>query len=256
MSFKVIIPVRYNSKRLPGKPLLDINGKPMIRHVYDKAVMSGANSVIVATDSTEIAKVAKDFGANVCMTSSEHNSGTERIAEVVEAMGFDDDEIIVNLQGDEPLMPSAVIHQVANDLEIHDSSKVATICEPILDINDLFNPNVVKVVMNKRGFAMYFSRAAIPWERDSFATDKKIMQDKHFKHVGIYAYRVSFLQDYLQSDNSDIERCESLEQLRVLWHGNRIHVTISQNNIPNGVDTPEDLSVVRAILSSNNSSLE
>ena len=245
MSFKVVIPARMNSVRLPGKPLVDINGQPMIKHVYDKAVNSGAVSVVIATDNNEVAEVARNFGARVCMTSSDHKSGTERIAEVAEALGYDDDDIIVNLQGDEPLMPSSIIHDVANSLDVHDSAKVATIASEITKIDDLFNPSIVKVVTNKRGYAIYFSRAPIPWERDNFASDEKTMQCKHFRHIGIYAYRVGFLQDYLKTVECDIEKYEKLEQLRILWNSNRIHVSITTEDIPIGVDTKEDLELVR-----------
>src|SRR6056300_1244568 len=237
MSFNVIIPARMDSKRFPGKPLKDISGKPMIWHVYDKAVNSGAVNVVVATDSNEIASVAKDFGAKVCMTSSDHKSGTERIAEAAEAMGYDNDDIVVNLQGDEPLMPPSIIHSVASALSVHDSAKVATVAAEIKRIDDLFNPSIVKVVTNKRGYAIYFSRAPIPWERDNFSQDPKVMGCPHFRHIGIYAYRVGFLQDYLKTMECDIEKYEALEQLRILWNSNKIHVSITDENVPIGVDT-------------------
>ena len=251
MDFIVVIPARADSQRLEKKPLAEINGKPMIQHVYEKAVASGAIKAVIATDSNEIAQVSADFGAEVCMTSTDHKTGTERIAEAAEALGYDDDQIIVNLQADEPLMPPSIITQVASDLDIHDSAKVSTICHPIKNIDDLFDPSVVKVVRNERGFAIYFSRAAIPWERDNFAKETKIMGFPHFKHIGIYSYRVGFLQKYLQTLGCDIENSEVLEQLRMIWHGHRVHVSVTDKNIPNGVDTPADLDRVREMFVSN-----
>ena len=245
MHFKVIIPARMGSKRLPGKPLIDINGKPMIQYVYDKAVNSGAVSVVVATDSNEIATVAKDFGARVCMTSSDHKSGTERIAEAAQALGYEDDDIIVNLQGDEPLMSSSIIHDVASALDVYNNAKVATMAAPINNIDDVFNPSVVKVVTSKRGYAIYFSRAPIPWERDNFSKEKPVMECNHYRHIGIYAYRVGFLQEYLKSVECDIEKFERLEQLRILWNINRIHVSITNEDVPIGFDTKEDLEIVK-----------
>ena len=245
MHFKVIIPARMGSKRLPGKPLIDINGKPMIQYVYDRAVNSGAVSVVIATDSSEIATVAKDFGAKVCMTSSDHKSGTERIAEAAEALGYEDEDIIVNLQGDEPLMSSSIIHDVASALDVYDNAKVATMAAPISNIDDVFNPSVVKVVTSKRGYALYFSRAPIPWERDNFSQEKPVMHCNHFRHIGIYAYRVGFLQDYLKTVECDIEKYERLEQLRILWNSQRIHVSITDEDVPIGVDTKEDLEIVK-----------
>ncbi|MBT4804153.1 MAG: 3-deoxy-manno-octulosonate cytidylyltransferase [Legionellales bacterium] len=252
MRFKVIIPVRYASTRLPGKPLLDIAGKPMIWHVYNRAVESGAVDVVIATDNNKIADVARDFGAQVCMTSSDHMSGTERIAEAAEALGYESDDIIVNLQGDEPLMPPSTIHQVANALDVHDSAKVSTIATELKDIDDVFNPNIVKVVINKRGYSIYFSRAPIPWERENFSSDPKLMSAPHYRHVGIYAYRVGFLQEYLKTIECDLEKYEMLEQLRILWNGGKIHVSITSETIPHGVDTAEDLENVNKILLKNN----
>ncbi|MBT4885029.1 MAG: 3-deoxy-manno-octulosonate cytidylyltransferase [Legionellales bacterium] len=248
MRFKVIIPVRYASTRLPGKPLLNIGDKPMIWHVYNRAVESGAVDVVVATDSTEIANIARDFGAQVCMTSADHMSGTERIAEAAEALGYESDDIIVNLQGDEPLMPPSIIHQVAHALDVNDSARVSTMATNIDDVDDLFNPSIVKVVINKRGYAIYFSRAPIPWERESFAKDPKLMTSPHYRHVGIYAYRVGFLQEYLKTIECDLEKCEMLEQLRMLWNGGKIHVSTTSEKIPHGVDTAEDLENVKKLL--------
>lgn len=251
MEFRVIIPVRYASTRLPGKALLDIAGKPMIQHVYERAAASGAESVIIATDDDRVRKVAEEFGATVVMTSPEHQSGSERLAEVVVALGYPDDDVVVNVQGDEPLIPSAIIQQVAQDLIDHDNIKMATLCEPIKSSDDLFNPHIVKVTMNRRGYAFYFSRAPIPWVRDEFPlkASKTLTDGEHFRHIGIYAYRVGFLQEYVAWEACPLELMEGLEQLRVLWNGGRIHVAVAKEKSPIGVDTEEDLEKVRKLLS-------
>lgn len=248
MNFKVVIPARAESKRLPGKVLLDINGKPMLQHVYNVAVASGAREVVIATDNDEIAARAADFGAEVCMTDKDHVTGTERIAEAVSILGYDDDDIVVNVQGDEPLLPPNVIAAVANDLDMHDNAKVSTICTEISDIEDLFNPSIVKVVCNHRGFAMYFSRAPIPWERENFALEPKKMTTKHYRHIGLYAYRAGYLAQYINITSTAIEQAESLEQLRMLMHGHRIHLVVTDNKIPPSVDTPEDFEKVKNIM--------
>ena len=250
MQFRVIIPVRMGAQRLPNKPLLPINGMPMIQHTYNVATQSGAVDAIIATDSHEIAEVCRDFGAPVCMTSPDHKTGSERIAEAVEALGFDEEDIIVNLQGDEPLMPAGIIHQVAHVLDVHDNAKIATICRKITDNAAIFDPHVVKVVFNKRNQAMYFSRAAIPWERDNFSEQPIKSECSHYHHIGIYAYRVGFLQEYLRSMPCDIELYENLEQLRILWHGHRIHMCTTDIDVPKGVDTQADLDRVRSIMGS------
>jgi len=249
MQFKVIIPVRYASTRLPGKPLLDIHGKTMIEHVYDRAVASGAVEVVIATDNLQIADTVRGFGARVCMTSADHLSGTERIAEAVEALGYDEEDIIVNLQGDEPMMSPGMIHQVANALDLHDSARVATLATKITDVNMVFDPHVVKVALNKRNYAMYFSRAPIPWEREGFSGDTPEMTFDHYRHIGMYAYRVGFLQAYLQTIECNIEKCEMLEQLRILWNGGRIHVALTEGQVPHSVDTEADLAAVREMMS-------
>lgn len=249
VDFKVIIPVRYGSTRLPGKPLLDIAGKPMIQHVYERAVESGAESVIIATDDERIRKVAESFGAIVCMTSPDHISGTERLAEAVVALGYLEDEVIVNVQGDEPLIPPAVIQQVAQDLVRHENAKVSTLYERIETVEELFNPNNVKVVMNKRGYALYFSRAPIAWDRDHFPLKaNQKLETEHYRHIGIYAYRVGFLQEYMEWESSNIEQMEKLEQLRVLWNGGRVHLMPAKEVVPNDVNTEADLQAVRASL--------
>lgn len=248
MAFRVIIPVRYNSIRLPGKALADIAGKPMIQHVYERAIKSGAEAVVIATDHKQISKVAENFGAIVCMTSSDHQSGTERIAEAVVALGLEDDEIVIYLQGDEPLITPEAIRKLAEDLEEHDNVKAASLCTPITDIDELINPNTTKVVLNRRNYALYFSHAPIPWNRSTFNINNKEsikLNGSHFRHVGIYAYRVGFLEEYLSWDSCSAEKIEALEQLRILWHGGRIHMVVTKEKCLPGIDTEEDLQRVR-----------
>lgn len=249
-SFRAIIPVRYDSTRLPGKPLLDIAGKPMIQHVYERAVKSGAETVVIATDSEKIKQVAEAFGAQVCMTSPEHQSGSERLAEAVIALGYPDDDVVVNVQGDEPLIPPVLISQVAQNLLDHDNIKVATLCEVIKNAEELMDPNIVKVTMNRRGYALYFSRAPIPWVAKNYplAPDAQLEDEEHFRHIGIYAYRVGFLGEYFAWETCPLEEFEKLEQLRVLYNGGRIHVAIAKEKSPIGVDTEEDLEKVRKAL--------
>lgn len=247
MGFRVIIPVRFHSTRLPGKPLVDIHGKPMVQLTYEQCIQSGADDVVIATDDDRVKEIAQGFGAHVVMTSASHTSGTERLAEAVNVLGYDDDDIVVNVQGDEPLIPPEVIHQVANNLSQHENVPVATLCEKISTPAILFDPGNVKVVMNKRGFALYFSRAPIAWEQGNFPLKANgEFKGEHYRHIGIYAYRVGFLQKYFSWDPCPLEEMESLEQLRVLYQGSRIHVAIAKVNIPLGVDTEEDLELVRS----------
>ncbi|GEA58993.1 3-deoxy-manno-octulosonate cytidylyltransferase [Vibrio comitans] len=248
MSFTVIIPARYQSTRLPGKPLADICGKPMIEHVYRQAIQAGADQVIIATDDQRVADVATGFGGSVCMTSPDHESGTERLAEVVEKMGIAPDHIVVNVQGDEPLIPPVVIAQVADNLAAS-TAPMATLGVAIEDAEEAFNPNAVKVVTDNQGYALYFSRATIPWDRDQFADDKSQLNQPLMRHIGIYAYRAGFISKYINWAPSALEKIESLEQLRVLWYGEKIHVALAKQTPPPGVDTPEDLEAVRALLS-------
>ena len=250
MSFTVIIPARYASSRLPRKPLADIAGKPMIQHVWEKAQQAGANRVIIATDHEEIEQVAKTFGAEVCMTSTEHNSGTERLAEVIEKMAIADDEIIVNVQGDEPLIPPVIIQQVAQNLA-ENQVNMATLAVKLETKEELFNPNCVKVVTDQKGMALYFSRAAIPFARDHFAdcNDAFVASQSYLRHIGIYAYRAKFVNQYICWQPTVLEKLESLEQLRALWYGEKIHVELAKEAPQVGVDTLEDLERVRQILS-------
>lgn len=256
VKFNVIIPARYASSRLPGKPLADIAGKPMIQHVWEQAQKSGAERIIVATDHDEVAAVARGFGAEVCMTAESHNSGTERLAEVVAKTGMTADEIIVNVQGDEPLIPPSIIRQVAQNLA-DNAVKMATLAVKIEHAEELFNPNVVKVLTDQQGLVLYFSRAAIPWDRDQFAALKKgeiseaeldLAKTAYLRHIGLYAYRAGFIQQYIEWQPTALEQIESLEQLRVLWYGEKIHLALAQEVPAVGVDTFEDLEKVRQIL--------
>jgi 3-deoxy-manno-octulosonate cytidylyltransferase (CMP-KDO synthetase) len=244
MSFVVIIPARYASTRLPGKPLQDINGKPMIVHTLERARESGADRVIVATDHPDVARAVEAVGGEVCMTRVDHQSGTERLAEVVEKCGFSDDTIIVNVQGDEPTIPAANIRQVAENLACSQCG-MATLAVPVHSAEEAFNPNAVKVVMDNAGYALYFSRATIPWDRDRFAQSRDTIGDSLLRHIGIYAYRAGFINRYISWPPSPLEQIEMLEQLRVLWYGEKIHVEVAKVTPGTGVDTPEDLERVR-----------
>ena len=261
-NFVVVIPARYQSSRLPGKVLADINGKPMIQWVVEKAQLSGASKVIVATDNEEVAAVVTGFGAEVCKTRADHQSGTERLAEVMEKYQFSDDEIIVNVQGDEPFIPPENIAQVANNLANQQKSsqlaRMSTLAINIDSVDEAFNPNAVKVILDKDGYALYFSRATIPYDRERFLnadanTEENIraIGDFYLRHVGIYAYRAGFIKDYVNWPTSELEQIEALEQLRVLYQGERIHVAVANSHVPvEGVDTPEDLAKARAYAAS------
>ena len=247
MSFVVVIPARYASTRLPGKPLADIHGKPMVQHVVEKALQSGADRVIVATDDERVQQALQTTGVEVCMTSVDHQSGTERLAEVCRHYGFAADTIVVNVQGDEPLIPPAIIRQVADNLAAA-TAPMATLSVPIQDAEEAFNPNAVKVVTDKDGYALYFSRASIPWDRDRFAKSREQIGSHYQRHIGIYAYRAGFIQRYVDWAPSVLEQVEALEQLRVLWYGEKIHVAQALQAPPVGVDTQADLDKVRALL--------
>lgn len=246
--FIVVIPARLNSTRLPGKPLLDIAGKPMIVHVAEKAAASGAQAVWIATDHQQVAQAVKHHGFNVCLTRADHASGTERIAEVALQKQFSDDTIIVNVQGDEPLIAPQLIREVARELHVHPDAQVATACHPLHSREEMFNPNVVKVVLDGAGCALYFSRAPIPHARDEFAKNEWPQNFPAYRHVGIYAYRAGFLKTYAGLEPSPLEQFEALEQLRVLWHGYRIVVHVTGHAPAAGVDTPQDLERVRTLL--------
>ncbi|MBT7308811.1 MAG: 3-deoxy-manno-octulosonate cytidylyltransferase [Gammaproteobacteria bacterium] len=241
MDFSVIIPARYGSSRLPAKPLLPLHGRPLVLHVLERAQACGAKQVCVATDDQRIADVVAAAGGEVCMTRRDHNSGTDRLAEVVDQLALGEDEVVVNLQGDEPQMPSELIQQVASDMITHADASVTTLYQPIGDRETLFNPNAVKVVTDEQGYALYFSRAPIPWNRDTFSTPEQAEVELHLRHIGLYSYRVGFLRRYTAWSPSPLEQLESLEQLRVLWKGERIHLTEAVQDPGHGIDTAEDL---------------
>ncbi len=252
IDFNVVIPARYASTRLHGKPLLDIAGKPMVIHVVEQAIKSGSKTVIVATDNNEILDTVNSYGFDAMLTSESHLSGTDRIAEVAQKMGWSQDEIIVNVQGDEPLIEPNLIIDVATNLSEHVNAAIATACHPIHDKSSMFNPNIVKLVMDSEGYALYFSRAPIPYDRDAFALGLEVSEHTPvYRHLGIYAYRASFLAKFSDLKPSEIEKAESLEQLRALWYGYKISVAVVEAAPSIGVDTHEDLLRVRNILNSN-----
>lgn len=242
--FHVIIPCRFASTRLPGKLLKDVVGKPLIQRVFEQANSYGAESVTIATDDERIKTIAENFGAKVCMTAIHHNSGTERIAEVVSMLNLDDDDIVVNLQGDEPLVPEGAIRHVVKGLLQNPAAKAATLCNKLQDTDILFDPNSVKVVLDKEGYALYFSRAPIPWDRDAQSNESQSKDSSLtacFHHVGLYAYRVSLLKQYMHWPKSPLEEIELLEQLRILWQGEKMHVSVIDEPVPPGVNTEADL---------------
>ncbi len=236
----VIIPARYASTRLPGKPLADLAGKPMIQRVYERAVDSGVGEVVIATDDERIRAAAEAFGARVCMTSHAHRSGTERLAEVIAQLGLGEETIVINLQGDEPLMPPALIRQVAETLVAHPEAVASTACCLIATEEEFRNPNVVKVVCDVRGHALYFTRAPVPYPRDPGRALPAAL-----RHIGIYAYRAGFVERYLAWPPCPLEEIEQLEQLRILWHGERIAVCEAAAFTALSVDTAEDLERAR-----------
>ncbi len=274
LAFHVVIPARFNSTRLPGKPLLLIGGQPMVVRVAEQAAQSGAQQIWIATDHQPIMAAVHKHGFKACMTKADHPSGTDRIAEVVEQHNWPDDTIVVNVQGDEPLIPPQLIRAVAQHLHDHPECAMATACHPIHDEASMRNPNIVKAVLDKDGNAMYFSRAPIPYPRDLFAasslqgdllagscplrSDSVVGESGQLssvlRHIGIYAYRASFLRAYSQLAPAAIEQIEALEQLRALWHGYKIGVTITQDAPPSGVDTEADLIAAREIFEARNAS--
>lgn len=243
MSYTIIIPARYASTRLPGKALLDIAGKTMIQRVFEQATQCKANRVVIATDDQRIVDTVQAFGGEVCLTASTHESGTERLAEVVDKLSLDDNEIIVNIQGDEPLIPPCIVDQVAelleNDLEV----PMATLAGDFISSGQIQDPNVVKVVCDHYGRALYFSRAPIPYSRNG-----EWPRDAFLKHIGIYSYRAGFIHKYISMQPSPIEQYEKLEQLRVLWYGYKINVAKALADPGYGVDTQEDIEKVREII--------
>jgi 3-deoxy-manno-octulosonate cytidylyltransferase (CMP-KDO synthetase) len=248
--FRVVIPARWGSLRLPGKPLLDLAGRPLLAWVLDVARESGADEVVVATDDERIRKAASRFGADVAMTAADHPSGTDRVLEVAKSRGWADEDIIVNLQGDEPLVPPELVSLVADTLAADDSAGLATVAVPLGSLADALNPNVVKVVTDALGRAMYFSRAPIPFTRDGGA-ESVTTQRRHdgmLRHIGIYAYRVAALRRIGALPQAPYEEIECLEQLRPLWNGIPIAVAITGVTPPAGVDTAADLERVRALM--------
>lgn len=248
LNFKVVIPARYASTRFPGKPLADIGGKPMLQHAYECALKSGAEQVVIATDDERIKQAAEAFGANVCMTSSDHPTGTDRLAEVCLKYEWDVDDIVVNLQGDEPLTPQEILKQVALNLADHPKAGIATLSTTIQTAEEVLDPNIVKVVSDAEGYALYFSRAPIPWNRE---LGKEISNDNassYQRHLGIYAYRVSFLHSYTNMKMCELEQFEKLEQLRALFSGVAIHVDQAVKLPGPGIDTPEDLIAVSKLI--------
>lgn len=251
--FRVVIPARYQSSRFPGKLLKTIDNKPIIQYVYQQAMRAGAQSVLIATDDQRIANVADGFGADVCLTSEEHPSGTDRIAQAVSERGYADDEVIVNVQGDEPLLPPALIRQVAQNVHSQQVS-MATLCWPIHSEQDWHCPNVVKVVRDINDNALYFTRAAVPFCRIDGPSISGL--GHAFRHIGLYGYRVSFLQQYVAWPSADIEQSECLEQLRVLWQGHKIHVATAVQEPPQDINTPADLQRLQAVMQQGTAVIE
>jgi 3-deoxy-manno-octulosonate cytidylyltransferase (CMP-KDO synthetase) len=247
MKFSVLIPARYASTRLPGKPLAEIGGKPMVVRVAERALRSGAAEVLIATDHERIASVAREHGFEAVMTRRDHTSGTDRIAEVAARRRYPGGWVVVNVQGDEPLIAPALIRRVAANLAAHRDAAMATACHPIASAREVANPNVVKVALDHDGYALYFSRAPIPWARDAYADGIRQVPRALpvYRHLGIYAYRTAFLRAYTRLAPAAIERFEALEQLRALAHGYRIHCAITRSAPGPGVDTPADLKRVR-----------
>jgi 3-deoxy-manno-octulosonate cytidylyltransferase (CMP-KDO synthetase) len=254
VKFRVVIPARYASSRLPGKPLADIGGKPMVVRVAERAAEAGADEAIIATDDARVLEAVEAAGYRALMTSPAHASGTDRLAEVTELLDCADDDIIVNVQGDEPLIAPMLIRECALCLTTHEAASIATLAHPLFDTEEFRNPNVVKVVTDQQGYALYFSRAMIPWPRDAWVSASPLTPDASLpeglpvlRHIGLYAYRASFLREFAGLAPAPLERFEMLEQLRALWHGYRIAVAVTPEAPGAGVDTPEDLERVRRL---------
>ena len=251
MSFTVLIPARTASSRLPDKPLADIAGKPMVVHVAERAAQSGARRVVVACDDARIADACAAHGVAAVLTRADHASGSDRLAEACTLLGLDGSDVVVNVQGDEPLIDPALVHRVADLLAEREDCVMSTAAHPLADVAELLNPNVVKVVLDAAGRALYFSRAAIPWWRDGHAGGvTQLPTPAPLRHLGLYAYRAGFLRGFPALPPAALEQCEALEQLRVLWHGHRIAVHVAPHGPGPGVDTPEDLARVRALFAS------
>lgn len=244
----IVIPARFASSRLPGKPLLEIHGRAMILRVVDQAKkVQGFDDVCVATDDARIAQVCKAEGIDVVMTSPNHPSGTDRLSEVARIKGWDSQDIIVNVQGDEPLLPARLVQQVADLLQAKPECSMSTLCEPIHELDEFERDSIVKVVMSKQQQALYFSRATIPYDRDGAKLAQAKLHDSAYRHLGLYAYRVQLLQEYVTWEMGVLEQLESLEQLRVLENGHRIAISVAEANLPPGVDTPADLARLNAM---------
>ncbi|VFP88440.1 3-deoxy-manno-octulosonate cytidylyltransferase [Candidatus Erwinia haradaeae] len=248
MNFITIIPARFSSERMPGKPLLKLHGQPMILHVVEKALKSGAQKVIVATDHSEIANVVRSANIDVLITKKNHQSGTERLSEVIEHYQFPNKTVIVNVQGDEPMIPPIFIQQVAQNLSCYNVN-IATLATPIHSLQEAQNSNLVKVVRDIHGYALYFSRAMIPWSNaDNSITKNNIYNSSLLRHIGIYSYYAGFIRRYVTWQSTFLEKQESLEQLRVLWYGEKIHVDIINTHLAKSIDTPEDLLQLNKII--------
>ena len=248
MGFTVLIPARLASTRLPDKPLADIAGIPMVVRVAQRVEQSGAAQVVVATDSERIADACSRHGVRAVMTRADHASGSDRLAEACELLGLEQDDLVVNVQGDEPLIDPELVDAVATLLEKRPQASMSTAAHPIASVEEFLNPNVVKTVLQSDGLALYFSRAPIPWWRDGFAAGVTALPaPAPLRHIGIYAYRASFLRAFPRLAQAPVESCEALEQLRALWHGHRIAVHVTDKDPGAGVDTPEDLERVRAL---------
>jgi 3-deoxy-manno-octulosonate cytidylyltransferase (CMP-KDO synthetase) len=248
MGFTVLIPARLASTRLPDKPLADIGGKPMVVRVAERAAQSGAAAVVVAADSERIAAACRAHGVDVVLTRADHPSGSDRLAEACEQLGLDGDDVVVNVQGDEPLIAPGLIDAVAGLLTARAQASMSTAAHPVATVEEFTNPNVVKVVLQADGLALTFSRAPIPWWRDGFAHGiTELPEPRPLRHIGIYGYRAGFLRAFPQLAQAPVEQCEALEQLRALWHGHRIAVHVTGEAPGAGVDTPKDLARVRQL---------
>jgi len=247
MKRRIIIPARYGSTRLPAKLLIEIAGKTILQHTYERALSCEFDSIVIATDHKKIAELCQKMGAPFCMTREDHLSGTDRAAEAMEIMDYSDDDIIVNLQGDEPLVPTVNLSRTCDNLITNQKAAIATLCEPMTDKTDIFNPNYVKVIFNRSQYALYFSRAPIPWARGDFPAAMP-ETPYYFRHIGIYAYRGKFLRTYPTLSEPPCEALERLEQLRALFHGYKIHVDFAPEKTPPGVDTAASLHEVTNIL--------